>query len=237
MINEIINTSKNQNHIEKTASKDPTLVVNEIFYSIQGEASFSGYPCIFIRLTGCHLRCNWCDTSYSFYEGTKNTFHEIFDQIKKFPSHLVEITGGEPLLQQNVFLFFQFLYERKYKILLETSGAKSISEVPEFVHIVMDIKAPGSGEVEKNDHQNLYSIKPSDDLKIVVSSGMDLKWAEEICIQHNVHSILNKPPILQPVFENISLKEIGEFIKYSSVAFRLGMQMHKYIYPAHARGV
>ena len=214
------------------------LSINEIFYSIQGEGSYSGYPCIFVRLMGCNLRCTWCDTEYSFYEGKKLTYEEIYDIIEGYPQcKMVEFTGGEPLLQKNIYPFFDVLYRQGYQILLETSGSINIEFVPSYVHIVMDLKAPDSKESEANHYDNIYRLKPTDDLKIVVASVDDMQWAYDICHEYSISNVLNKPVILQPAFGIISAEEVGEFIKAIEYPFRLGLQLHKYIYSATARGV
>ena len=213
------------------------LSINEIFYSIQGEGSYAGYACIFIRLMGCNLRCTWCDTEYSFYEGSKQSYDDIYNTIQKYPCTMVELTGGEPLLQKNIFPFFDFLYKKGYQILIETSGSISIENIPNYVHIVMDLKAPASGESEKNIYSNLSLLKPTDDLKIVVASQEDMQWAYNICREYLIDTILKKPVILQPAFNIISPEDVGEFIKHSQYIFRLGMQLHKYIYSPTAKGV
>ena len=223
--------------IDETGS----LQINEIFHSIQGEGSFTGHPCIFVRLMGCNLRCHWCDTTHSFYEGRARSFADILTEIQTHPRHLVEITGGEPLLQRTVIPFFYFLDAHGHKLLLETSGSVSIQEVPDFVHIVMDLKAPGSGEAAKNRFQNIALLKPSDDLKFVVSNEEDFRWAEQICLTHGIPHQLEKPAIIQPVFDGatpvFALADLARLIKESAIPFRLGVQLHKYIYPSERRGV
>ena len=221
--------------------KTGSLQINEIFYSIQGEGSFTGHPCVFVRLMGCNLRCRWCDTTHSFYEGRARSFADILGEVQTHPRHLVEITGGEPLLQRSVIPFFYFLDAHGHKLLLETSGSVSVQEVPDFVHIIMDLKAPGSGEALKNRFQNIALLKPSDDLKFVVSNEEDFRWAEQICLTHRIPHQLEKPAIIQPVFEGaaplFSLPDLARLIKESAVPFRLGVQLHKYIYPSEMRGV
>lgn len=215
----------------------PSLFVNEIFYSIQGEGSYAGYKCLFVRLTGCPLRCVWCDTKYAFHEGERMSFHQILFELKKYPSQLVEITGGEPLIQKNVYLFFDFLQQEGFKILLETSGALSLKKVPPFVHIIMDLKAPGSGESDKNLYQNLNLLKHSDDVKIVIAHTEDFYWAESICQKFGVFHKLQKPPILQPAFGIMENEVLAELIKKSPYPFRFGLQLHKYIYSPEKKGV
>ena len=157
----IMVTSDQSSHLTKEVK------ISEIFYSIQGEAGYAGQKCIFIRLTGCPLRCVWCDTTYSFHGGETATVSAILSEIRKYPCNLVEITGGEPLLQKSCYALFEALHEKEYKVLLETSGAIAIDKVPSFVTIIMDLKAPASGESSKNLWTNLDFLKQEDSLKIV----------------------------------------------------------------------
>lgn len=214
-----------------------TLKINEIFYSIQGEGSYALYPCVFVRLTGCNLRCTWCDTTYSFFEGGQRSFRQILDEINQYPAEIVEVTGGEPLLQKNVFPFFDLLREAGKKILIETSGSIPIDRVPAFVHIVLDIKAPDSGEAEKNRYENLGHIKPSDDIKIVVASRKDFDFAVDITRQYDLKNKMEKPVIIQPAFGQIESAEAGEWVKTAPERFRLGLQLHKFIYEPTLRAV
>lgn len=217
--------------------EEPTLRVNEIFHSIQGEGTYALYPCIFVRLTGCNLRCSWCDTTYSFFEGEPQTLEHILGQISEWPTELVEITGGEPLLQRNVYALFDALHQAGKKVLLETSGSILIDKVPAFVHIILDMKAPGSGEAEKNRYENLALLKPGDDLKIVVANKADFDFAVSLVKEHQLTEKLNRPIILQPVFGVLEPAELGEWIKNSDLPFRLGLQLHKYIYEPTLRAV
>ncbi len=219
------------------ATEEQTLIITEIFYSIQGEGSFAGEPCAFVRLTGCHLRCLWCDSEYSFFGGEKISLADILDRLRKFPTKNVEITGGEPLLQKNVYSLMNLLNDNGYKIMLETSGARSIEQVPAFVHIVMDLKAPGSGEVEKNIYSNLNYLKPSDDLKVVIRDEADFHWTEKLVKDKNIHAKLMRPPIVQPSFGEMEPAKLAELVKQSALPFRLGLQLHKYIYSPELTGV
>ncbi|MDH5718556.1 MAG: radical SAM protein [Spirochaetia bacterium] len=213
------------------------LDISEIFYSIQGEGSYAGYPCIFIRLSGCNLNCNWCDTKYARINNkNKVNIANIIKTIKKYPANVVEITGGEPLLQENILYLINILHTQKNKILLETSGSLPISKIPQYVHIILDIKAPGSGESENNYFENLKMIKPDDDIKIVICDKTDFLWAIEISEKNNLINRKN-PVILQPAFEKISPEALGEWIKKSGLSFKLGVQLQKYIYPNKKRGV
>ena len=222
---------------QQAPKKEGSLKVNEIFYSIQGEGSYTGYPCIFIRLAGCNLRCRWCDTSYSFYEGVRQPFEEILQTVAGYPGTLIELTGGEPLLQDQIYLFFKILHRRNYRVLLETSGSVSIKKIPWFVHIVMDLKPPASGEGSKSLLENLHLLKDSDDLKFVIQNENDFNWVENICrdYKNDIHR-LNKPPIVQPVFGELPLADVSDLLKNSPLRFRLGIQLHKYIYPDVRKG-
>lgn len=214
-----------------------TLKLNEIFYSIQGEGTFALYPCVFVRLTGCNLRCGWCDTTYSFYEGEQTTLAQILATVTEYNCPMVEITGGEPLLQKNIYPLFELLHAAGKQILLETSGSILIDRVPEYVHIVLDMKAPDSGESLKNRYENLKLMKPTDDLKFVVQSRSDFEFAENLVAEHALASSLVNPPIVQPVFGVIEPAIVGDWIKNSKQKFRLGLQLHKYIYEPTLRAV
>jgi 7-carboxy-7-deazaguanine synthase len=214
-----------------------TLKVNEIFHSIQGEGTYALHPCIFIRLSGCNLRCVWCDTTYSFYEGETMSIADILSRIAPWRSQLVEITGGEPLLQRNVYALMELLHESGKFVLLETSGSIRIDKVPEFVHIVLDMKAPTSGESGANRYDNLALLKPSDDLKIVVANRHDFAFAEDLVSAYALSNRLLRPIIVQPVFGELHPAELGEWIKASPIPFRLGLQLHKYIYEPSLRAV
>ena len=217
--------------------EDLKLTVNEIFYSIQGEGSYALRPCVFVRLTGCNLRCTWCDTTYSFHEGSAQSLNQIMQAVSGFSAQLVEITGGEPLLQKNVYPLMHALHAAGKKVLLETSGSIRLNQVPGFVHIILDMKAPGSGEDKKNRYENIEMLKSSDDLKIVVANHEDFKFAEDLIRKYKVDALLQNPVIVQPVFGELNLAEAGEWIKNSPLNLRLGMQLHKYIYEPSLRAV
>lgn len=223
--------------INSAPSEALTLKVNEIFYSVQGEGSFALYPCVFVRLTGCNLRCAWCDTTYSFYEGNQQTLTQIADQVNAWPAELVEITGGEPLLQRNIYPLFERLHASGKKVLLETSGSLTIERVPGFVHIVLDMKTPGSGEHEKNRYENLDLMKATDDLKIVISGLEDFEFAEQLIMKHQIHKKLQRPVIVQPEFGRLEPVVVAEWVKAAQVPMRLGLQLHKYIYEPSLRAV
>lgn len=218
-------------------SQEPKLTINEIFYSIQGEGTYALHPCAFIRLTGCNLRCTWCDTTYSFHEGEPKFISEVLKTVAAFRTNLVEITGGEPLLQRNVYPLIEALHAEQKKILIETSGSISIERVPHYVHIILDMKAPGSGEDAKNRYDNLDLLKKTDDLKIVIVDRADFEFAEDLIRKNNLGAKLQSPVIIQPAFGQLDLAEAGEWIKESELSLRLGMQLHKYIYEPTLRAV
>src|SRR5438067_5212814 len=183
-----------------------TLTINEIYQSIQGESSWAGQRCAFVRLTFCNLRCNYCDTEYAFYEGKKQTLKEIVDLVAAFNCPLVEITGGEPLLQKNVLPLMSMLADAGYTILLETSGAHDISKVDPRVHRIMDLKTPGSGEVEKNLWCNIDYLGSHDEVKFVIGSREDYEWSRENVYRFDLprrcHAIL-----FSPIFGRIDPRE------------------------------
>jgi 7-carboxy-7-deazaguanine synthase len=212
-----------------------TLKVNEIFYSIQGESTFAGLPFIFIRLTGCHLRCEWCDTTYAFHEGEKMTISEILNRIKDMPTRFVEITGGEPLLQKRVTDLIHRLQENSYTVLVETSGAVDIDRAPYSSRRIMDIKCPGSGMSDKMDWENIRRLRPGDEIKFVVKDRADFEYACEIVDRYE--ELKDYPLLISPVWGEIETEELAEWIKNSGKPFRLQLQLHKLIWPKTERGV
>ena len=212
------------------------LTVNEIYHSIQGESSWAGLPCVFVRLTFCDLRCNYCDTEYAFYEGKKVSLNDIVDRVKSFGCILVEITGGEPLLQKNVLPLMSILCDSGYTVLLETSGAHDISHVDSRVHRIMDLKTPGSGEVEKNLWSNLDHLSKRDEVKFVIGSRQDYDWSCEKVQRFNLdtrcHAVL-----FSPIFGQIDPREIVDWILVDKLNVRFQLQMHKFIWSPTQRGV
>jgi 7-carboxy-7-deazaguanine synthase len=212
------------------------LTVNEIFYSIQGESSNAGRPCVFVRLTGCDLRCSWCDTPYSFYEGQKRTVDDVLDEVQRYQCSLVEITGGEPLLQEDVYPLMTRLLERGHQVMLETGGHRSIERVPPEVMRIVDIKCPASGEVDKNLWSNLDSLTPRDEIKFVIQDRTDYEYAIQVIrerrLTERVTALLFSPVhgVLDPV-------TLSEWMLADHVPARLQLQIHKYIWPPGTRGV
>ncbi len=211
------------------------LTVNEIFKSIQGESSHTGLPCIFIRLTGCNLRCTWCDTEYAFYDGKSMSVEEILEVIAPYEVPLVEITGGEPLLQEDVYSLMQALLDRGFQVLLETGGAVSIEKVPVGVKKILDLKCPGSGEVERNLYQNLDRLDSGDEVKFVILDRKDYEWSRETIRRYD---IAHKADILfSPVFDRLPLKDLADWVLEDKLPVRLQTQLHKWIWGKDAIGV
>ncbi|MBI2608527.1 MAG: radical SAM protein [Deltaproteobacteria bacterium] len=201
------------------------LQVSEIYYSIQGESSFRGEPCIFIRLTGCDLRCSWCDTEYSFYGGKKMNISKILNEVSRFPCKLVEITGGEPLLQKETPNLSQSLLNEGYTVLLETGGHKDIQNIPKEVITVMDIKTPSSGEAEKNNWDNLKYLKPHDEIKFVIQDRNDFEWAKKT-VQEKLKKIENLIHF-SPVFKKMNPHTLSKWILNENLPVKFGTQLHK----------
>ena len=216
--------------------REKTLTVNEIYHSIQGESTWAGRPCVFVRLTFCDLRCNYCDTDYAFYEGKKQTLKEIADAVETFGCPLVEITGGEPLLQKNVLPLMSMLADAGHTVLLETSGAHDISKVDPRVHRIMDLKTPGSGEVEKNLWSNIDHLTLRDEVKFVMGSREDYEWSRDKVQRYNLPSRCHAV-LFSPIFGRIDPRQIVEWILADKLDVRFQLQMHKFIWSPTQRGV
>ena len=212
------------------------LKVNEIFYSIQGESSRAGRPCVFIRLTGCNLRCAFCDTAYAYEEGEDKDIDEILKEIEKFTCGLVEVTGGEPLLQEETPVLIESLIKKGYQVLLETNGSLDISRVSGQCVKILDIKCPSSGMAHANNLKNLDYLSARDEVKFVVGTREDFLFAKEI-----INRMEKKPPVnnihLAPVFGKIEPREIAQWILEESLPARLQIQLQKIIWPGKKRGV
>jgi len=210
------------------------LRVTEIFHSIQGESSHAGGPCAFVRLTGCNLRCRWCDSEYTFTGGEKMSIDEILGKIKSYGTNLVEVTGGEPLAQAESLNLIERLCDEGFEVLIETSGSIDIAPVDRRATIILDIKCPGSGEVEKNRWENLQHLKPNDEIKFVIADRADYDWARRVIEQRN----LNRwTVLLSPVWGEMDLRSLAEWMLADGVPARLQTQLHKHIWGAEARGV
>ncbi len=212
-----------------------TLVINEIFYSIQGESSYAGLPCAFVRLTACNLRCTWCDTPYSFHEGQPMTLGDVIVKVLEYNCPLVEITGGEPLLQPNVFPLMTRLCDLGKHVLLETSGSVDVSRVDPRVVKIMDLKCPGSGEAAKNLYENLRHLDKKDEVKFVIADRADYDWAKQMLAERSVAGICTV--LFAPVWEKLPLKTLADWILADKLPVRMQTQWHKYIWGADARGV
>jgi 7-carboxy-7-deazaguanine synthase len=210
--------------------------VNEIFYSIQGESTWAGRPCVFVRLTGCNLRCTWCDTDYAFYEGRQMEIGEVAAQVESFCCDLVEITGGEPLLQKGVHPLIGTLLARGLAVMIETSGERDISGLDPRVVRIVDLKCPGSGESERNRWSNLEYLTPHDELKFVLSDRRDYEWAREVIRTHRLNERVNAV-LLSPVFGQLKPSDLAAWILEDRLAVRMQLQMHKHIWSPTARGV
>jgi 7-carboxy-7-deazaguanine synthase len=244
-----------------------TLVVNEVYVSLQGESTFAGLPCIFVRLTACNLRCSYCDTAYAFTEGEKQPVEEILSEVRRLAEPyakersaigisklpLVELTGGEPLLQPNALPLMKALCDEGFTVLIETSGAHDISKVDPRVRRIMDLKCPSSGEVARNRFENIAQLKPTDEVKFVIGTQEDYDWAREQIAKHRLAEICpllfswvqplapeQQHPSLKKVpagMTPITRQELAEKIVADALPVRFQLQMHKFIWPAEQRGV
>jgi len=212
------------------------LAINEIFYSIQGESTYSGKPCVFVRLSGCDLRCSWCDTPYAFSDGQKMSVDAVLEQVDRYRSPLVEVTGGEPLLQEDVYPLMQRLIESGRTVLLETGGQIDISRVPGAVVKVMDVKCPGSGESSKNEWSNIDRLGSRDQVKFVIKDRADYEFARDIVGQHALDRRC-AAVLFSPVHGVLDPKDLSEWILDDHLPVRLQLQIHKHIWGADARGV
>lgn len=206
----------------------PSLHINEIFYSLQGESSHAGRPCIFVRLTGCNLRCSYCDSEYAFHDGTKMSFEDILTSINSFGCNLVEITGGEPLMQAGVVSFAQELLEQGFEVLMETSGSYDISVIPTGVKIILDIKTPGSKMVHKNIWSNLSILPPYSEIKYVITSHEDYIWCKKN-LEEYLSDFTGKI-YFSPVIEKVSPKDLADWICTDRLTVSMQLQLHRFIW-------
>lgn len=215
---------------------DHVLTINEIFHSIQGESTHAGRPCVFVRLTACDLRCSWCDTPYAFTEGRKMPIDDIVARVKAFACPVVEITGGEPLLQPNVYPLMQRLLDDGLTVMLETGGHISIAQVPAGVIRIVDVKCPGSGESQRNDWTNIDRLAPSDEVKFVLKDRADYEFAREAVAQHRLVGRVAAVHF-SPVHGVLEPRPLAEWILQDGLQVRLQLQAHKYIWDPKTRGV
>jgi 7-carboxy-7-deazaguanine synthase len=212
------------------------LTVNEIFYSIQGESTRAGRPCVFVRLSACDLRCSWCDTPYAFHEGHKASVDEVVAQVDAYDCPLVEITGGEPLLQEDVYPLMDRLLARGRTVMLETGGHRPVDRVPAAVVKIVDVKCPGSGEAEKNDWSNLDRLEAHDEVKFVLKDRADYEFACDVVHRYDLTSRC-AAILYSPVHGILDPKTLSEWMLADHVPARLQLQLHKYIWTPDTRGV
>lgn len=211
------------------------LRVNEIFYSLQGESTFAGLPCVLVRLTGCQMRCSWCDSEYSFYEGNWMTQSEILQSVASFDCPLVELTGGEPLLQPGALSLLRAFCDEGYEVLLETGGGVTIAGVDPRVRRIVDVKCPASDEAENNHWPNLDLLTSRDELKFVLAGERDYLWARDLVQKRRLTEIC--PVHFSPVHGAVNLEALAGWILRDRLAVRMQLQMHKFIWGAETRGV
>jgi 7-carboxy-7-deazaguanine synthase len=212
------------------------LTINEIFHSIQGESTYAGRPCVFVRLTACDLRCRWCDTPYAFHEGRKMSVDDVMADVEARGCQTVEVTGGEPLLQPDVYPLMQRLVDSGKTVLIETGGHRSIADVPAGVIRIMDVKCPGSGESEKNDWSNIAHLTEQDEVKFVIADRRDYEFAKEIVARENLPAKVNAV-LFSPVHGELDPKQLSEWVIADRLDVRVQLQVHKYIWSAETRGV
>ena len=220
---------------------EPFLRITEIFHSIQGESTWAGVPCTFVRLTGCPLRCSWCDTEYAFHGGSRMTFDEILQEVASHSARVVEVTGGEPLAHPGAFDLTRRLLDEGYTVLVETSGAFDVSPLDPRVHKIMDLKCPGSGESHRNLWANLEHLTERDEVKFVVKDREDYEWARQAIAEHGLaHRVLDgtlRAVLMSPVWGDIDLEPLARWILEDGLPVRFQVQVHKLIWGADATGV
>lgn len=212
------------------------LTINEIFHSIQGESTHAGRPCVFVRLTACDLRCRWCDTAYAFHEGRKMTVDEVVADVEARGCPVVEVTGGEPLLQPDVYPLMQRLLDAGKTVMIETGGHRSIAQVPAGVIRIVDVKCPGSGESEKNDWSNLAQLTPSDEVKFVIADRADYDFARDVVAREQLEGKV-AAVLFSPVHGELDPKQLAEWVIADRLPVRVQLQVHKYIWSPETRGV
>jgi 7-carboxy-7-deazaguanine synthase len=225
--------------------------ITEIYKSLQGESTYAGLPCVFVRLTGCNLRCSWCDTEYSFYGGKKMTLEQVFDEVEHLSPNggLIEITGGEPMLQERELVpLMQRMLDRGYKVLLETSGERQLERVPVEVVKIVDVKCPGSGEGDSFRIENLETLLPHDEVKFVISDRADYEFARDFTVRHDLANRVNAV-LFSPAFSKtasgardasnclLDPQQLAEWMLEDSVPARLSLQIHKLIWDPALKGV
>jgi len=213
------------------------LKVNEIFYSIQGESSYAGYPCVFVRLTGCNLRCSYCDTQYAYEHGDQLEIEQILEKVRTYQCSIVEITGGEPLSQEDTPLFATRLLDENFTVLVETNGSMDIDRVDRRCVRVVDVKCPSSGEAASFDRENLAKLTSNDELKFVIGDRADYDHAVQMLGEMKKERFSAGHTHFSPVFGSIDPKELANWILADHLRVRLGLQLHKLIWDPATRGV
>lgn len=213
------------------------LMVNEIFHSIQGESSFAGWPCVFVRLTGCNLRCSYCDTRHAYTEGRLMAIDAIINQVLTCSCPLVEVTGGEPLLQEGTAVLIDKLLECGCTVLLETNGSQDISAIDQRCIRIVDLKCPSSGEVARNDLENLTRLSDHDEIKFVIGNREDFDWARSLLSRIPGYPEKQRNIFFSPVFNTIAPATLAQWIVQEHLAVRLQLQLHKYIWDPNMQGV
>ncbi|MBX7223221.1 MAG: 7-carboxy-7-deazaguanine synthase QueE [Blastocatellia bacterium] len=208
--------------------------ITEIFFSIQGESSFAGLPCTFVRTTGCDLRCSWCDSEYTFTGGTEMSLPEIMERVRSYPTRLVELTGGEPLLQREIHQLAGWLLDEGFQVLIETGGHRDVSQLDPRVIKVMDLKCPGSGEAMKNRWENLSYLTPQDEIKFVLADVADYHWAREVIREYQLET---RCRILLSTVFGVERRPIVEHMLADGLQARFQVQLHKLVWPADMKGV
>ena len=212
------------------------LTINEIFHSIQGESRRAGEPCVFVRLTACDLRCSWCDTPYAFHEGAKRTLDDVIATVEQYGCPLVEVTGGEPLLQEDVYPLMQRLLDSGHTLMIETGGHRSIARVPGAVLKIVDVKCPGSGEHERNCWENLDLVTSHDEIKFVLKDRADYDYAVDVVRRHNLAGRVGAIHF-SPVHGVLDPRVLSEWVLADRLAVRVQLQLHKFIWSPETRGV
>lgn len=212
------------------------LTVNEIFHSIQGESRRAGEPCVFVRLTACDLRCSWCDTPYAFHEGGKRSLDDVLAEVERYECPLVEVTGGEPLLQEEVYPLMERLLELGHTVMIETGGHRSVARVPSAVLKIVDVKCPGSGESHRNHWENLSLVGPNDEVKFVVKDRADYEFAREVIATHGLQGRVGAI-LLSPVHGVLDPRLLAEWVLADWLQVRVQLQLHKFIWSPATRGV
>ena len=217
------------------------LRITEIFHSVQGESTWAGLPCTFVRLTGCPLRCTWCDTEYAFHGGEKMSLDEIVERVREIGTPVVELTGGEPLIHRNAFVLVERLLDDGFTVLVETSGAVDIAPLDPRAHRIMDLKCPGSGESDRNLWSNLAHLTERDEIKFVISDRADYEWARSVIREHGLDDRVRagtlRALLFSPVWDAVEWRDLAEWILEDRLPARFQLQLHKLIWGANVPGV